>query len=518
MLVATFATLATLATLVACNVVLGIDEQGVRPIEDAGADAVEEPDSAPRPSFEACTRDADCIAPNGCYTPHCDTVLGACTYALCEAKGKACAKGTCDTNTFVCTDPLPYGFLATRYDVSEVTSGCGPKPDACVAAAFPYVLLGTRDNVIALRGDDLTGKTASKLPVSGISSPPQQLVASGRRIWVLGTVQGQSPPYQLSIASIDVPSDPTVAELSAHTTVVSYPFPSVVGFPAPNGGLFVVYNDATQGFPAALVQAPVIERAKLGIANAAGAGPFDGGADPSEGTTTMYRVANAPAGSTIVASSGARLVAYRYPSTFNLVTAAGTAMGVTEGDLGMNPALYAIGAQTFEQGPDGTVMMMAPVSADAPLPDCNCASHARFQYVFPNAVATTTDVSQQLDPEAYVNPQVPAGACRQCAGDYYRPAILATWLDRRTALTAAPFSGGPNARMVTDVRLLGRDPLEANAKRRVQTKPTDTPKGELGVDRIALTSSNGIGYLILADGQGNDVSLSIVDPRCDVVP
>jgi hypothetical protein len=95
--------------------------------------------------------------------------------------------------------------------------------------------------------------------------------------------------------------------------------------------------------------------------------------------------------------------------------------------------------------------------------------------------------------------------------------MLATWLDRRTVLTAAPASKPLGARNVTDVRLLGRDPFETNVKRRFTTKPTDTPKGEFGVDRIALTSSNGIGYLLLADGQGNNLSLSIVDPACDAV-
>jgi hypothetical protein len=231
----------------------------------------------------------------------------------------------------------------------------------------------------------------------------------------------------------------------------------------------------------------------------------------------MYRVGGAPAGSTLVASSGARLVVHRYPSIYNLISAAGTAMGVTQPDLALNLALYPVGPQGFEQGPDGTVMTVAPIQADNPA-DCNCTTHARLQYVFPNAVATATDVNQLLDPEVYVTPQLAGGVCRQCIADYYRPSILATWLDRRTALTAAPASGGPAARTVTDVRMLGRDPLEGNAKRRFQTKATDTPKGEPSVDRIALTSSNGIGYLILADGQGNDVSMSIVDPRCDVEP
>jgi hypothetical protein len=191
---------------------------------------------------------------------------------------------------------------------------------------------------------------------------------------------------------------------------------------------------------------------------------------------------------------------------------------VTTGDVGANPGIGPIGKTMFAQGPDGAVMMTAPIVADGPPPDCNCSSHARLQYVFPNAVATSADVNQLLDPEAFTNPQVAGGQCHVCTGDYVRAPTLATWLDRRSVLTASPFSGGAANRVLTDVRLLARDPLEGNPKRRFQTKPTDMPKGDFAVDRIALTSSAGIGYLVLADGQGNDVSLSIVDPRCDLAP
>jgi hypothetical protein len=500
------------ATLAACNAVLGIEEQGARHVpDDAGLDANGEGEGGARPALERCTRDLDCVAPNGCYTPHCDTVLGACTYALCEAKDRTCAKGVCDPATFACSEPLPYGFLATTYDVKGATSGCGPNPNACVAAAFPFVFIGTRDDVMAVRADDLTGAGSTTVPIRGLTTKPQQLVASGRRVWVLGAVQGQAPPYQLAVTSIDVPSDPTVGAIAARGTVVSYPFPSVIGFPAPNGGLFLTYNDAAQGFPTALLSEPLGDSARLGFVG-------DGGgvdASASGPVITMYRAPTAPPGSSIVAASGARLVAYRYPSTFNLVAGAGTGAAATQPDVGLNPALVALGPQSFAHGPDGTVTMAAPIVAD-PVGDCNCQSHARLQFVFPSSVATTTDVNQLLDPEVWTNPQVPAGVCHQCTGGYEARPVLPAWIDRRTALTAAPATGVATARNVTDVRALARDPLEGNPKRRFQTRATDTPKGEFGVDRIALTSSNGIGYLVIADGQGNDVTMSIVDPRCDV--
>jgi hypothetical protein len=508
------------AMLVACNALLGIEEQDARPVPDEAGEA--EAEAGARPAFEACTRDVDCVAPNGCYTPHCDTVLGACTYALCETKDRTCARGVCDTSTFVCSDALPHGFLATSYDVRNVTSGCGPKPESCVAAAYPFVFIGTQTDVVAVRGDDLGGTTAVKVPVTGITIKPQQVIASGRRIWVLGAVQGTVPPYQLPIVSIDVPSDPTVQEIHAQTTIVGYSFPSAVGFPAPNGGLFIVYDDAGQGTPTALVTPPIADGTTIGLASAADAGPIEGGVPPVRSTMNMIRTSGVPAGATVAASSGDRIVLWRYPSTFNLVAAAGTPMASVQGDLALSAqfaTLYGPAFTSFAEGPDGTVIVAGPVAADSPA-DCNCTTHARLQYVFPNAIATTTDVNQSLDTEAWINPGPPpmTPTCRAlCNPNYEARRYLASWLDRRTALLAAPVSAGVGARNLTDVRMVGRDPFEANPKRHYTTKPTDVPKGEFGVDRIALTSSNGLGYLVLADGQGNNITMSIMDPACDAV-
>lgn len=513
------AMLALGGVLAGCNLVFGITEDGLRVADDAGIEAAPDVQQQERPPLEPCTRDVDCVPPNGCYTPHCDTVVGACTYALCEAKGKTCAMGTCNTDTFACSDPLPYTLRATSYDVPDVTSGCGADPTACVAAAFPFVFLGTRDNVVALRGDDLVGKAPVKVPIADLTVDPQQLVASGRRIWVLGSVQGEAPPYQLAIGSIDVPSDPTVKTLRAKTTLVSYPFPTAVAFPAPRGGLFLVHNDANQGFPTAILSGPPPDGAKLGLANAVDAGPFDAGFMPSMGTLTMFRV-TAPAGSSVVASTGARLVIYRYPLLFNLLTGAGTSAAATQGDFALTPPVVAIGplmapAATFASGADGALIMAAPIQV-VPMGDCNCYSNGRVQWVFPNAVATAPDVNQYVDVATWFNPTVAPFPCSQCPLDYVRSPVRTAWLDGKTALTATQSSGVvPATRGVTDIRVVGRDPINGYPKRKAQTRPAESPKGDFATDRIALTASNGIGYLVLSDGQGNDVSLSIIDPRCE---
>jgi hypothetical protein len=501
------------SALVGCNLIFGIEEQPLRP-DDAGSDAPPEA----RGAFEGCSKDSDCLAPNACYTPHCDSVLGACTYALCEAKDRTCAVGTCDPKTFACSDPQSYGFHATTYHVTGVTLGCGPTPEACVASAFPFVFVGTADAVVALRADELLASQAARVPITNLGPRPAQLVASGRRLWVLGAVQGQTPPYQLPITAIDVPSDPTVPSLEARTRLVPYPFPTALGFAGPNGGLFIAYDEPAQGFPAVLLDALPPEGASFGLANALNMGASDAGppsSPPIEGSMLMVRTGVMPAGARLAAASGTRLVTYRPGAVFNLITGASTPSAVLGGDLQLQAPLGAIGPARFAQGPDGVVAIGAPIAADT---DCNCTTHERLQYVFPNAIATATDVNQILDPESYTNPATTpdAGAgCHQCTGDYMRLPMLAAWVDKRSMLTAAAMSGAAAARAVTDVRLLARDPLDGYAKRRFALPATDLPSGQFGVDRIGLTSSNGLGYLLVADGQGNDVTMSIFDPRCD---
>ncbi|MBX3190187.1 MAG: hypothetical protein KF819_24380 [Labilithrix sp.] len=513
-----------IACAAGCNLIFGLEEQGLRPPEGDGGDGEVEAEAGPaaRPAFEPCNADVDCVAPNGCYTPRCDTVLGACTYALCPSKARACAAGVCDTTTFTCKGERPYGFDTTSYAVIGATSGCGPNASACVAAVFPYVFLGTRDEVVALRVDDLLAKVPSKVAIADMTTRPMQIVASGRRLWVIGAVQGTAPPYQLPVAVVDVPSDPT-APLAAKVSLFTYPFPSATGLPAPGGALYLAYADPAEAFPAARLTPPLPARGRLGAASAADAGVFDGGADP-EATHTMYRAAGVPPGAALVASSGERLVTYRFPGTYNLITGPGSTTAATQNDQGIQPPPPAYAAPRFAQGPDGVVVSIGPVNADPPppplpaLPDCNCRSSQRLQWALPNATATTLDVGRIHEPETYLTPQIPLAPCHVCDPTYVTLPALAAWIDARTVLTAAPASGGFGAdRDLTAVRMLARDPSEASPMRRKVTLPTDRPRGSFTADRVALTSAAGFGYLVLADGQGNDVKLSIFDPRCDVL-
>lgn len=483
-----------------CNAILGIEEKPLKPGSDAGAG-----DAAARRAPDKCSADSECVPPNDCYTGHCDTALGSCTYTLCEPKGRTCAAAACDPAKFTCGEPRDYSMRVTSYSVTGVALGCH-SADLCVSAAFPYVFLGTKDDVVALRADDLLATAPTRVAIEQVTIRPAQLVASGRRVWILGTPQGTSPPYQLSIAWIDVPSDPTLQRLVGKTATVSYPFASATGFPAPDGGLYVVYNELAEGFPAAVLKPPLETGASMAVVN-----PADAGAPSPPPAIPLVRVPSPPATSTIVASSGARLVAYRGPGIVNAIEPGGTQGAAVGDDVALTPAYSSFGLPRFASSASGVVLMTSAIRADAPAPDCGCTSRQHMSWVLPSA-AGASEPSQAADYETYQSPQAPGGACRQCNPPYMTSPGQITPIDRRTALAAAPASEN---RAFTAVRTILRDPLATPNKRRFVTSAADDPQGNVETDRIALTSSNGFGYLVLADGQGNKVTLSIIDPRCD---
>lgn len=500
--------LAIAAALVACNAVLGIEEGPAKPApEDAGPDVVPPPPvDAKAPAPTACKVDADCIPPNGCYTGRCDVIVGACAYARCETKGKACSAGTC-TAKLTCASDRDYNFVTTKYKLDSAL-GCKASAQACIAAAFPFVLIGTKDETIALVVDDLLAPGPTKVPVGGLRFRPAQLIASGRRVWILGEVTGGAPPYQLQVAWIDVPSDPTTASLVASSTTLAYPFPYYVVFPAPGGDLFLALNDASAGFPAARLTPPLPAMPTAAVVNTPDAGA------PPPATVPMFRLASAPPNANLVASSGERLVIHRFGAqVVNLLSQPATAKVALGADLALTPAIPALVTPHFGQGPDGTVFTTGPVVADAPAPDCNCGAHQRIEWTFPNAIATAVDVNQLADFEGYVSPQVPAGLCHQCNPTYVTLPSYGAWIDPKTVIVAAPATD-PD-RTLTSTRIVTRDPLAAPGARHVKTAAGDVPPGNFATDRVAITSSAGFGYELLADSEGNNLTFSIFDPRCD---
>jgi hypothetical protein len=501
-LIARRAALALVVTA-GCNALLGIDEQGLRPpVEDAGSDVV-------RVRNDRCVTDAECVPPNGCYSARCDTVLGACVYTVCESRARACRASRCLESSLQC-DPnaeRDYAFKTTGYSVPDVTLGCVLDPSACVVAVHPFVFVGTKSGAAAIVVDDLLATSPRVVTVRGFDLPAARIVASGRRVWFLGAVQGTAPPYRVPIAWMDVPSDPVRPVLEAKLATFAYSFPAIAAFAAPDGGLFLVHNDASQGLPTTVLMPPLPPEGVLGLS---GSVPDGGTATMSlpNATHVMHRISNAPLGSAIVAASANRLVAFRFASTFNLVGAPAQPTAQAGADGVVSPGPAALAAARFATGPDGVVAHTLPID---PMPaDCNCLSQQRLVWTLPNAAATTFETGQIIAYESYTNPT--SAGCRMCA-PFPLPS-LAAWIDAKTMLVAAPGSEGQ--RTNTAVRVVSREPLAAPPTKRFVTVPQE--QGNFATHKVALTSAAGFGYLFVADGEGGNVALSIFDPRCENQP
>ncbi len=493
---------------VACNLVLGIDERSrSTPSMDAGPPETGV-DAAPPGPIERCAKDSDCVPPNGCYTPRCDRALGACTYALCDEPGRTCSIGVCNEATFTCGDFKTYGFRTGGYPIPNVTLACATMADGCAAAIFPFLFLGTATGVIALRIDNVVAAAPTVVPIGGADIGPQQLVVSGRRLWIVGQVQGTEAPYRLPLATIDVPPDPFVTELHAEVASLAYPYAKVAAFPATGEGLFLTLNEPTEGLPTAVVRVPLSPSGELGVVN-----PLDAAPPMTPPSHPMVSI-GAPPGSAVVASTGERLLLYRPQATFNLVTKPG-APGATAGpDLALSPAPPTLARPRFSEGGGGVVTMSEPIAADAG--DCNCWSRQRVQWVMGGESATVLETNVLADPESFMNPWNTLLACGSCTPpEPFATPSLSTWIDETTILLASPASDPIENRAATVVRVVKRDPVLAPAQQRVVTLPSEKPSGDFLVDRIALTSSNGLGFLVIADNQGNNVKISTFDPHCN---
>lgn len=493
-------------SIAGCNAILGLEEHDVRapvdaaPAVDSGADG----DTRDR-GFEPCSSDADCITPNACYTPRCNTELGVCTYRLCSTDEKPCSIGKCDTSTFHCSAPVPYSTRTTTYPVESVTIACKTN-DTCIGAAFPFVVIGAASGPVALLVDDLAASAAVKVPIDGVPFKATQVIASGRRIWLLGDAVGAAVPFEQPIAFIDVPSDPTVKSLLATAATILVPYAATKGFASTSGSLLLVRDDPTEGFPAVRITPPITERASAVVVNV----PNQPAPSPTP-PLPMYRLATAPAGSNVVAISGARLVLYR-AGAVNFVNDAATPAVALGADFVLGATLLP---PHFSSGLEGEVAATFPLVADLPAPDCNCSSHMRVQWFVQSATATMFDTAAIGDVEGYVNPpkDVTLPSCRMCPLGYFNTPSAIGIVDTRTVLET---SSAAENRALSAAHVVTRDPVANIVTRRTLRQPTEVPSGNLATDRVGIVTSTGFAYELFANSESNAVNLSIYDPRCDV--
>jgi hypothetical protein len=497
-------------SLVACNLLFGIEEQQVRPeVPDASDAQASAPDGGTAGAAPtACTTDADCVHPGGCHVGTCDVDVGACVYRLCPAAADACLVGRCNTEMSRCEGGARHGFRAGGYALPGVSLGCA-SAQSCVAAIYPFLFVGTAQDVRAYRVDDPGATTPAEVPLGGVAFRPAQLVASGRRLWILSGMTAGAPPYQLTVTAVDVPSDPTTGALTGRATTFLSEYPSVGATPAPEGDLFLVHNDVARGLPSARL------RGNLGTRGQLGALPDGGSEAPSH---PMFAVPAPPVDAGpdasdmfVVGSSGARLMAFRPPGTFNPISSPASALVRLEPDEVLQPATGSAVFPRFSVGGAGVVLASFPRRAVPP--ECNCVTTQRVQWIVHRRETTAIDANQIVDTETYSNPMT--GGCNVCAAGFFDAPSLTAPLDATRALLAAPAADPAANRTTTAVRLVTREPLAAPPTRRFTTTATETPRGDFATEKVALTATAGVGFLVRARANGQDARVDVIDPACD---
>jgi hypothetical protein len=296
-------------------------------------------DAAPTSSTGmTCTVDSDCVgvvSAGSCVTSAtCDAVWHVCMLDVCDPG--ACQIASCDLLQKTCSAPTSYGFAVSVFHIASGVGDWGPA--SSVAAAYPFLFVLTNNGVAAYNVANPTGTVPPAVAVHGAPFIPVALVASGRRVYFVGPVEGTGPAFRQAIAWIDVPGDPFLTSLSASTAWVSTTQPTLAN---------AVWNGATG----------------LALTYAATADPTSTlPAAPDDSTSLVPSpIASLMAGAAIVASSGNDLVAYLNGTSarhalFSLVT------GVSQ-STGQATAQQNIGAYgplddqaAFATGTDSTLL------------------------------------------------------------------------------------------------------------------------------------------------------------------
>jgi hypothetical protein len=452
------------------------------PPSEAGGDGAKgdaEGDGATQIPPGQCATDSDCTTTNACVTStKCDPSSHVCVFDVCPTG--VCMAAVCDGNTMSCSAPVTYGYHAGSFKVGVGGVGCGAA-SRCFAAEYPYVFVGTTNGVVAYRVDDPTDDGPVPVPVDGLPFLPDQMVATGRRIYFVGSVVGSGPTYHVPVAWVDVPQDPFLPQFNATSVFVGYAQSSWSSlFAATTGSIFLVNGDASQAFPTALLTAPVADSSTLALSSspdiAAGAGP--------------------------VAASGSRLVTYRYldaPSylaAFSFETGAGTSGAQNLGEQ-MTTAMGPTTPEGFlAQGTDGSLLWDAP-SATIVDGGPNMTATARMTWLLASATATTFAETAFVDVESYTSEALGFGAA--VAGPM-------AWIDTNTVLVTA---AAPEDNSQTSVQIASR----------AMTPPTVVASHRyvvpVDVGHIGAASSNGFGYVLVQDDPMNaTATVHVFAPTC----
>jgi hypothetical protein len=433
----------------------------------------------------ACNTDSDCMAAaaagGACVTSaKCDQTAHVCLLDVCGNSAN-CQVELCQSSSQTCTVPASYGFAPTSFSVTTGGVG-GYGVQYAIAAAWPFVFVVTNNGLAAFNVAD---PIDPPLPVTVQNLPffPDATITDGRRVYFITGTMGAGPTtFRQSIAWIDVPQNPLLTTLTASSALVSTQGNGIYNvFTDDSNGLFFLYETAALLYPTANAVPPFDDTTAL----------------------TPYPNTGLPSGASVFATTGGRLLTYRYATDmsgpgyatphFSFVNKPGTSMATTTTEQSFT-AFGALDNQYgFSTGDDGSVVWETAVLDELDSGGNDGVATARLSWLIDSATAGNFDSTAYVDLVTYS----PA-AGGQVVG---QPA----WMDANTALGFAALSS--TSTNTTLVQVVTKTPASIDP---VRTTQLPAAPGAIGV-----ATSNGFAYALLQnDPMNHSCTVQIIAPSC----
>ncbi len=467
------ALLAASAAAASCS--LGLDESKIVSVDATPTDvatappdvAIAPPDVTVRPDVvvppdaaivDRCARDQDCVAPGACLKGRCDMESLRCVFDSCP-QSRRCRASACEANACGAPKDVPFHQEFPLFD--RINTGA---PQRSIAVIHPYIFVSTVSGVVAYSLADAAPAQRVAVSVSGAPFFAQYLVASGRRLYMLGQQTLGQAQRRVQAAWLDVPGTPLATELRADSKLVPYNNAQYfeVAFPAPGAQLFLGLTNP----PAfALTESPF--------------------AQPIAPQTL------ANSGYLYVAVSGSRVVAERniqgtQGPVLALLTGAGTASSQQTLDQSLATGMF-FGPQfaQFTWGKEGSVIMGWPQT----IPPGSNVRAIRFSWLLTDA---TTPQFVNTD---FVEPPIAnyGGGAGVSLSNFVGPMA---WVD-------------PNNVFVTFAE---RDNLQTKSVAMFVSKPAAGPT-DAGTGTRTFTLNIPVGNLLAAASAPGTAYLAVNDPN-----
>jgi hypothetical protein len=319
---------------------------------------------------------------------------------------------------------------------------------------------------------------------------PSQIIASGSRVYFLGTPVATGTSSRVPLAWADVPPDPFATKIAATTVLASYNRPAtdpLTLFPRGNDtALLVDMNVAAPSlYATAPIEPPLVEPVIINSSSTA----FTAGATPV-----------GVSGSRLIMETGIGIAG---AASFGFVNAAGSATPQTLPDVPITTATPMYPAQAYASSADGAFFwthssLNVPPSGPPPV-----LVRAAKGYFLVADGAANFDPAAGIDLENYP-PALPAPPAIGPGTPVVGPVAM---LDAKTAMVTTAFPANPAA--FTNVQFVDRQPLAVRTAQKFQIT--------LPIGQLAAAGSNGLGYILandVAQPVGSTLSVYVFDPGC----